>query len=140
MSLTRNQKISETLVKPAVAGVIAGITAPFLFGIDMKDKINFLGLFDINVMLGVGGAAALGTALGTVSKDWILPYIPRNSKWAEMEGMIITPVLSGLGTTLLLIKNVDGTPASYFKVFALGAGSAIGSDYLSRTFLTNLIQ
>jgi hypothetical protein len=140
MNLSNKQKLSDILVRPAVAGVVAGISSFWVFGTGMGERMNFLGIIGLPPCLGVGLAAAGGVFLGTVSKDFVLPYLPRNSKFAESEGLVLIPVLSGLATTGILYPSLDGSTMALAKSFGLGAGSAVASDYLSRTFLLELIR
>lgn len=126
-------KIVETFAKPVLSGVIAGAIAPPLLGTTYDSIVP--GLMNLSTPVAVGLAVAVGTGAGTVAKDWVLPYIPRNSKFAESEGMLLTPVLSGAASTLILSRALDGSMKSYAYAFAIGAGSSMAGDYLHNTIL-----
>ncbi len=138
--MSENQKISETIATPIIGSVLAGVVSYWIFGFTSGQAINFLGMVDISAAVGAGLGTAAGIALGEVSKNYILPYLPQDSKLADSEGMILLPVLAGLGTTIVLYKNLDGSMMSYAKAFGLGALTVPTADYLQRTFLQNYIK
>ncbi len=131
--MNSGQKLSDTLVVPVASGVIAGAVSPWVYGIDYSHTFPTLG--NINAPLGIGLAVGGSVLIGQVAKNYVLPYIPRNSAFAESEGRMLTPALAGVANAGLLYTVSDGSMSIIGKNFLVGAGSAVGGSYLSDTWI-----
>jgi hypothetical protein len=130
-------KLIDSFSVPIGSGIIAGVASPFVFGASYSDKLGSGFLSGWNAPIAVGASVAGASFVGHISKNWILPMIPNNSYLAEGEGRILTPLLTGSASALFLYGSTDGTMMALGKGFLLGAVSEVGSDYISRTFLSN---
>ena len=118
-------KIVETLAKPAFVGVVGALGARVLLGED-----GDLVLFGKALLgwLGIGGTVMLGSYIGEVSHEWLLPLIPKNEKYASLEGAVLSPVICGLSVYgIMKVGNV--VDPEFIRTFALGAGSEVAGDY-----------
>jgi hypothetical protein len=136
-------KLSDTFAVPALSGAIAGGITPLVYGVPFNSNFQsgmLLGGF--NVPLGVGLSTFGSALIGQVSKNWVLPYIPSNSRFAESEGRMLTPVLAGVANMVLLGYGTsnDGTMLLHLKNFGVGAGSVVGGQYLADTWLAPYLR
>ncbi len=118
-------KIADLLLKPALVGTFAGLGAYYIFG--ETGLFNFPIIGNVNTIIGIGAITAGSSFLGSLSEDYILPYLPNNAQYSSLEAKLITPVMSGLITTGLLYSSLNSD--ALFQVFLLGAGSNIAGTY-----------
>lgn len=137
--MSTESKLIDTFAVPVGAGLIAGVSFPLIYNVPYSSKFTTGMLKGYNVSVATGLTVTGGSLVGHVAKDWILPYIPNNSFFAEAEGMMLTPVLTGTASALILNSATDGSASSIAKNFLLGAVSEIGSDYINRTFLSKYL-
>ncbi len=138
MNIGQKRNLSEVLAKPLTAAAFAAaMSSPVLGG---GYSANLPNMMNMPLWAGVGLAAGLGTGLGTIGKDYVLPMLGANSSLAQSEGMLLTPLLSGLGTTAILYPSLGGQYAGYASAFALGAGSAVAGDYTYNTIISPYIK
>ena len=133
-------KLIDNFSVPIGAGVIAGIATPFVYGASYSDKLGSGLLNGFNAPIAVGLSVVGSSLIGHASKNFILPMIPGNSMFANQEGRLLTPVLTGVVSALVLHGSTDGSMMAIAKNFGLGAVSEVGSDYLSRTFLSQYMN
>lgn len=127
-------KLVDTLAVPAVVGATAAGVA--YFGMGEKGNVPFYGT-TINGAIGVFGAVGTASLIGEYLKNYLLPYIPSNSNYAELEATLINPVLTGVSSAALFrlaaMQPIDGLslpPPSLGRTFLLGAGSEVAGKYL----------
>lgn len=128
-------KVIDTLYSPVVAGLIGWAIGPMIIGVDRSDIVPVA--FNWSTATTIGAATAVGTGAGTILKDWILPSIPGNSMFANNQGLILTPALSGAATAAILYPTSDGTNTGMFlgKAFLAGALSTAAADYIKTSVL-----
>lgn len=129
-----NGKLTDTLIVPAIAGVTAVGVSYFGMGEPMG-SIPFFGS-RINAGVGIFSAVAGSSLIAESAKNYVLPYIPNNSDYADLEAGLVSPVLNGLAcyglfkvAALSPIDNYFQVEPSFMRAFALGAGSEIFSKY-----------
>lgn len=134
--MSTTAKVIDTLYSPVVAGLISWGIGPYIMGQPRSAIVPS----PLNWSLGatMGAATALGTEVGVLLKDWILPMIPNNSTFANNQGLILTPILSGASTAALLFPFSDGSNNTMFlgKAFIAGAVSTASADYLKTSILS----
>jgi hypothetical protein len=141
--MSLNYKLSDTFVVPALSGAIAAGVTPVVYGIPFYSNFQQGGIFGgVNVPLAVGVSSFGSTLIGQVAKNWVLPYIPSNSRFAESEGRMLTPVLAGVANMALLGLGApnDGTMMLHLKNFGVGAGSVVAGQYISDTWLAPYLR
>jgi len=125
----QSQKILETLSTPAVVAILGATGAYLIFG--ESGKVQFPIVGDMNALLGVGIVTGGSALIGEVSKNYILPYLPNNSQYSDLESKAISPVVSGVLTAAFLYPILDSN--NLWKAVALGAGSEIVGSYVTST-------
>ena len=130
-------KLIDSLVTPTLSGVSAAVLTPLVFGSGYNQYLSSGLLSGWNVSLGVGLLVFGASIIGHLSKNFILPMIPQNSYLSNPEGMILTPLLTGLASTAVLYTSTDRSIMAIGKTFLLGSVSELTGDYISRTFLSN---
>ena len=115
-------KLPQTIMKPLLTGLIAGIGGSFVFGYSLTSDTVRLFNMPVNTALAFGLSTAAGSYLGAVSGNYLLPMIPNNS-WVNSESMLVQPALSGLGTMAVMWAGGEidtSVSAGFIKSFALG--------------------
>jgi len=129
--MSTGMKITETLLKPAIAGGIAAIVSyVMLDGAGSIQVMNYLvpGWVLIGVVVGAADF------IGTFSEKWISPYVTSNNKTVQsLESMLLTPALSGVATWILL-DPVLGVGESPIMSVGLGLVSSWSADYIYKTW------
>src|SRR5579875_23779 len=129
-------KLIDSFTTPAFSGVIGALATPLVFNTSYNDYLNAGLLQGWNASLGVGILIFGSSLIGHLSKNYVLPMIPQNSYFAEGEGRVLTPVLTGLASSAILYTSTDRSFMALGKTFLLGAVSEVSGDYINRTFLS----
>lgn len=125
--MNNKQKLAETFLVPALAGSIAAATSYFVF--DEDGDLPILGM-KVPGWAGIGGVVFGSLLIGNVAGNWVLPYIPGNVKFANMEKLLVVPVATGASTAALMYFAVPTARGQLLmKSFAIGAISEIGAQY-----------
>ncbi len=132
-----NYRLADTFATPAVSGIIGAVATPYVYSLPFNSQFAGGMLGGFNVPLGVGLSVFGSALIGQTAKNWVLPYIPHNSYFAESQGRMLTPVLAGVANMALLGIGAsnDGSMMLHGKNFLVGAGSVVGGQYLTDTWL-----
>lgn len=140
MSSSSLVKTETTMIKPVIAGALAGGYVYFNYG---SDKID---LFSSRVpaWAALGGAVALAAFAGEIGGNYVLPSLVKatngNQRIAGLVTAGVNPALCA-GSALLEAKIL--APDLYNKIevnslLLVGAGSYIAANYVSSTTLKSL--
>src|SRR5579875_1711470 len=141
MNDTQKTKLIDTLTTPVISGLIAGLATPLIHtNVKYSDKFSSGMLKGFNATLGVGLAVAGSSLISHLSKNYILGLIPKNSQYAELEGRLVAPVVTGITSSLILYSQTDGGFPVIMKNFLLGAVSEVAADYIDKTFISAFIH
>ncbi len=137
----QKSKLVDTLLTPALAGIAAG--AGFYFILGEKDRLPFLNFEEgLPGYLAVGGTVFASSLVANATGSYILPMIPKNYRYADMEKRIIAPVVTGLAAYGLLYLSdplISQTPGAMLKLVGLGAGSELVAQYAADTVKPMLV-
>lgn len=127
--MTTSSKLMETV---AVSALTGGIAYGACKAMGNSGSVTYLGQ-NMDVCSGVGIGAAVGSAVGEVASNFILPMIPGNSALAGYEGSIVKPLLAGTGTVAALkLASGNEYPLQQMGMgyqFGIGAGSNLVAQY-----------
>lgn len=140
MSSSSLVKAETTMLKPAIAGALAGGYTYFNYG---SDKID---LFSTRVpaWAALGGTVALAALAGEIGGNYVLPPLVKathgNQKIAGLVTAGVNPALCA-GSALLGAKTL--APDLYDKIGAnplllVGAGAYIAANYVTSASLKSL--
>lgn len=120
--------MKAAVIKACLAAGIAGIGSVVFYDDSMSNMVN-LGFMRLPSPVAVGLAVG-GSAVATdIAHAYILPHIPGNAKFANIESMALGIAVSGLGT-IGVIRFLSGGGGFDWESFLLGAGSYVAADYL----------
>ena len=130
MSDSEEQKVdwSKWLLKSAGTG-LAAVVVLWLLG--ERDSVQVMGQ-SLPVVIPLGAGCAVGSLSADIAHAYVLPMIPHNEKWADMEGSALSVAGSGAGTSvaaLLLGFNPN------LKTFLVRSASYVGWDFMYHRFL-----
>jgi len=129
--MSTGNKVKEVLTKGALCAAVGGLGAATLFGETgsvsvMGNSIPSWGL--------IGIACGASSAVADTAKDFILPHLPHNEKWASLEGAGLALGASGLSTCLIL--RAAGAPhENMLKCVGFGASTYIAGDFIYSRFI-----
>jgi hypothetical protein len=127
MSRSRQQgPWTELATRAALTGGV-GAAASLLMGDSMNRSVS-LGPVQLPAPLAVGATVAASSVAADLSRQYILPKLPGNAKFAGVEGTIMGLGVSGVSTALLLDRMGSNQP--FLTRAALGAGSYAAGDYV----------
>src|SRR5271154_3100310 len=117
----------DLLNKSTKAGLAGGIAAAasYFMG-EAQGSISLLGV-NVPIPVAIFGAVGASSIAADLGHDWVLPHIPGNATWTNVESAALGLGLSG-GTTSLILNRELGQPTVNF--FVLGAGSYVAADYI----------
>lgn len=134
---TRNDKANAVAVKPFLVGAMSALGS-YMYVSRTAVVLPFwypsgIPLYMFHGMAGVGSSM-----LAEVAHAWILPHISNNNKLANMEAMVLSPVMNGVAMNLItryagsenILKNVG-----MGNSFIVGAGAEIIGHYAFETLL-----
>lgn len=133
-------KAETTMIKPAIAGALAGGYTYLTYG---SDSINVFST-RVPAWVALGGAVALAALVGEIGGNYVLPPIVQathgNQRLAGIATAAVNPALCA-GSAFLEAKML--APDLYDKVGAsslllVGAGSYIAANYVSSTVFKSL--
>lgn len=116
------QKLKNSVVPSLISGAIGTGVYYFMYGTATQGITVPFGPLQISPMLAVGGGVAMGTLVGEVATEFVLPKI-QGAGYNGYEEMAIPPVLSGLGSWLA-VKMLVTKDAEFMTPFLLGAASS----------------
>jgi hypothetical protein len=114
------QKIKNSVIPSVVSGAIGTGIYYFMYG-NPGVTVPF-GPIQLNPMFAVGAGITVGTLVGEIATEFVLPKI-QGSGYSNYEEMVIPPVLSGLGTHLAL-KMLVTSEAEFITPFVMGAAAS----------------
>lgn len=128
-----SKKLVDTLVTPTLTAAAAAAGLYFILGENgnvpfMKDEYRG--------WVAIGGTAFAASLVANASGSYLLPLVPKNYRYADMEKRLIAPLVTGLavyGTFYLSDPLISETPGSMIKLVGLGAGAEILAQYGSDT-------
>jgi hypothetical protein len=97
----------------------------------MGDKFSSsvkMGPLSVPAPLAVGAAVAASSVAADVSRNYILPHIPGNEKFATIEGTALGLGVAGAASAYLM--GASGSPQPILFRAAVGAGSYAAGDYI----------
>ncbi len=118
----------DLLLKPTLTGITAVAGLYFIFSHDITSQINLPIIGNVNTLLATVVVTGALSWLKSLNKDYILPYLPGNSKYTTLENKLINPVFTG-GLVSLLYYNNLADSGGFIKMFGLGAGATILASY-----------
>ena len=85
-----------------------------------------------------GGSVAAATAVAEVSKNYIIP----KSMTGGVVQMVAEPSLEGVVTVVAnrLLLGADSDMNAAVRMFLIGAGSNVGSDYVSKNIVGPMVR
>lgn len=130
--LSRNEWLSHYVAKPLVVGTITGLESMLLDGSDWEYGLPGGGRVPLSVWFGAIGA--LGSVIGEVAHDFILPHIAKDEKLRAAETAVLYPAINA-GVGLLAYNHafsetVLSDASSSLKVAAMFASSEIAGLYI----------
>ena len=130
MSDSEEQKVdwSKWLMKAGGTGLAAAVV---LWLLGERDSVEVMGQ-SLPIVIPLGAGCAVGSLSADIAHQYVLPLIPHNEKYQQMEATALSVAASGAGTTiaaLLLGFNPN------VKTFIAGSASYVGYDFLYHRFL-----
>lgn len=122
------KKIGEDALTSAVLGGLAGY---FLAG-EAGNSQYVMGM-NIPTSVIIGGSCAAGSVAGDLAHRYILPQIPYEKKYGNMEALALGVAATG-GVTAITMSMAGANSESLIQAMMLGVGSKLGAqlvtDYL----------
>ncbi len=112
--------------KAVITGAIAGTASALVFG--QSGGSTILG-FELPTNVAVGVANGASSMAADYAHDYILPAIPGQAKWANLESAALGLGVSGAGTAWILNSENIGSEST-MNAFLLGAGSYAAGDWV----------
>lgn len=133
-----SQKLAEQFSKPVLTGALAYM-ASMAYG--NEGVVNVFGnRMDINVTYGLVGVA--NDFAGELVHNFVLPYIPKNGKFAKAESAMLLPAL-GAGGNLAFFYLINPNiieQAGMIQPAVIGAGSVIGGQWIYDQFIHDMLK
>lgn len=123
---------SEIATRAAVTGGVATVGS-LLMGDSLSQSVN-LGPLSIPAPLGVGASVAASSVAADISRNYILPSLPGNAKYADLEGTALGLGIAGASSAYLL--SSIGSRQPWLIRAAMGAGSYAAGDYVHGKLFT----
>lgn len=117
----------DKIKKAAVTGVITAVAAQAFF--PQVERGQIFGM-EVSPMLAVGIAGAASSVAADVAHEYVLPMIPGNAKYSNIESAALGVGVSGASTAYLLVGGPGGNDA-FMPAFAVGAASYVAGDYIT---------
>lgn len=138
--LSRNEWLSHYLAKPLVVGTITGLESMLLDGTNMMFVLPGGGRVPLSVWFGAVGA--LGSVIGEVAHDFILPHIAKDEKLRAAETAVLYPAVNA-GIGLLAYNHAFqdtqyGQSNSSLKVAAMFGTAEVAGLYAFDYFVKPL--
>jgi hypothetical protein len=134
-SFDKTGKIVDSLVQPLIVGA-ASYGASMLAFSDMGYMyLPAVGNVSWHVGMGLIGASA--SVVNELAHNYILPKVARGERLANMESMLLAPVVSGASAVMipsLLNPNIAKVGGNA-KLFLVGAGAEILGNYVFSAFV-----
>lgn len=121
--------ISDKVRKGAITGAVAAAAGYFLFG--ETGDTNFLGTA-VPVPLALFGGMAASSILADTAHDYVLPHIPGNEKFSNIEAAALGIGVSGAASAYILNGTLGTSSAMNSAI--LGAGSYAAGEYFDSKF------
>jgi hypothetical protein len=136
--MSTGQKVQSTLIKPAVAGALAGGFAAWYYPNGYATVYGYR----MPEWALIAGAVAGSTFVGTAAGNWLLPQVlpSGGGQLAQLTTAALNPTLAALTTVLTAeILSPDGYAASggFVPLSLIGAGSFVGADFITNKFLSS---
>ena len=113
--------------RAGLSGAVGLAASNLFYGESFGNSLPLLGL-SLPAPVLVGGCAAGASLITDAAHRYVLPHIPGNEKYANIESAALGIAASGLSTALLLRYAAGGNEESFGQAFLLGAGSLRGGD------------
>jgi len=115
--------------KAAISGGVAWVAGK-MFGEDGQTQV-----FGMNLSMptALAGTTAIGSVAADVAHDYVLPYIPGNDKFNNVESAVLGLGVSG-GSAAWLLNEGEVINQPAFNTFLLGAGSYAAGEWIDNKF------
>ena len=114
----------------------AGLTAVIgsLGSVLMGEKDTSVNLFNVNVPAPVAiGIVVGGASIGSeLAHDYILPHIPKNERFVNLESSALAVGTAG-GLTTAILTYAGAPRENWAKSFMLGGGSVVLGQYANNS-------
>lgn len=133
-TITQFEKIYILAGRSAVAGLVGGLAASFIWDGGMSTKIK-TPFGNMGLPVAFGSAVAGSVVIG----EGINMLIPENKKqyWNGVLKGFLDPALASVGGVAVAYVMFPGSTATgYLKLAALAGASAMVGDYAAQNFLT----
>lgn len=130
-------RLVTNFTKPLVVGILTYFLSMVVFPNSRYNvRLPFsVGTVSFATYMGLlGSVSSFGTQ--TVS-NWILPYIPGNSSYANVEQALLEPGVNGALNVLVTYMLYPGlyNDIGALKLFGTGLGAELGGDYIYKNFV-----
>jgi hypothetical protein len=122
----------DKIRKATITGAVAGLASAVIFGETGTYQVAGVNL---PTPVAIGLANGASSVVADLAHEYVLPQIPMNAKYANLEAMALGLGVSGGSTAFLL--NGSLLDSSSMNAFLLGAGSYAAGDYLDQKFFNN---
>lgn len=119
-------KLENTLVPSLLAGAIGAGVTYFMYP-SAGVKIPF-GPLELDPFIATGLAVGLGNMGGEILTQYVMPYIPKNQSFANLEEKVVPAITAGLATYGLAYVLTGG--ADLKTAMLIGGGSSVASKYV----------
>jgi hypothetical protein len=132
--MSTSSKVSEQFLHPFIVGLVS-IAGSYASG--ESGKVAQIGGISLSLPVFQGIVTGLSSTGGETLKQWVLPMLPNNAMYSNMESTFLSPVLVGVtnGVAMHLLTKTRGK-----ERFVLGAGSEIAGSYLYDGVIKNYIR
>ncbi len=99
-------QVYDLLLKSTLTGVTAAAGAYFIFGQTTSQITTLPIIGDVHSILAIAALTVLSRWIGSLSENYILPYLPNNENYAALENKLLNPILPGGLLSLLFYNNL----------------------------------
>lgn len=128
--MSQGYNTMDALRKGAITGAISSAAAALVFGEAGSTRLFGMSMPTVAAIGVSNGIASVGADL---AHSYVLPMIPGNAKFANVESAALGIGISGGATAFLLNRENVGSERG-LNAFLLGAGSYIAGDYVDDKF------
>lgn len=122
--------LMNTGIKAGITGAVAGVGSMVFHGESVGMSIPIGSQLNLPAPVLVGAAAGLGSVAADAAHYWILPHIPGNQKYANLESAALGFATAGVGT-MVTLNYLGGAGEKSMDAFLLGGASAVAGDYIT---------
>lgn len=120
----------NTGIKAGITAAVAGVGSMVLHGESINVSVPIGGMGSLPAPFLVGAAAGLGSAASDAAHYWVLPHIPGNQKFQNIEAAALGFTTAGIAT-MATVNYFGGAGEKSMDAFLLGGGAAVAGDYIT---------